>query len=389
MNRIRIIHTSDLHLDSCFAALGVNSETGAQLRTAQCAAFSRILSRAKTWPADAVVIAGDLFDSACPGQDVIDYVLAELERLAPIRVYIAPGNRDPYSPESPYALELWPDNVTVSPPGKWQAAAHDTVPLTVHGFGHDGRSDAGNLFGTLEVPDDGRVHIAVAHGTEQNHVPEGAKIFSPFKAADVVRDGLAYLALGHFHAMTEVPGDFKTVVRYPGLPQGRDFTECGPRYFLQVEIAYDEGRETSVTVTEAESAEVLFEELVLDAAWTSGAAPVFETVQGEDARPRVVRICLEGDRPLFASERIADLLAEARARFLHAEVADGTRFPANGFIAARDNTCIAKLAETMRARILDETMRDAAIHEAEALELALKACYGDAWSADEETGPVL
>lgn len=386
MNRIRILHTADLHLDSCFAALGVAGETGNRLRAAQQKVFSRMLSQAKTWPADAVVIAGDLFDCTCPGQDVVDFVLGELEKLAPIPVYIAPGNRDPFAQDSPYALELWPDNVTIFAPGKWQSADHDMVPLTVHGFGHDGKNAPGALFSALEVPIDGRVHIAVAHGCARGWLPEGAKEVAPFAVEDIAGDGLAYLALGHFHSMTEVPGDSGTVIRYPGTPQGRNFEECGARYFLQVEVTHEEGRAPAVAVSAAEAAEVLFDEITLDAAWAAGGASALETYFEVDERPRVVRICLEGERPLFASERITGLLEDARRRFLHAEVADGTRFSSDGFIAVRDNTCIAKLAETMRARILDETVRDVAILEAEALELALKACYGDGVSGEEEAG---
>lgn len=386
MNRIRILHTADLHLDSCFAALGVEGGTGNRLRAAQEAVFSRMLARAKTWPADAVVIAGDLFDSTSPGQGVVDFVLGELERLAPIPVYITPGNRDPFAQDSPYALELWPDNVTVFAPGKWQAVSHGAAPLTVHGIGHDGRNDPGALFGTLEIPDDGRVHVAVAHGAARGHLPEGAKEVAPFNADDVARHGLAYLALGHIHVMTELPEISGTVIRYPGTPQGRNFEECGPRYFLQVEITHEDGRAPSVAVTAAEAAEVLFEEITLDAAGYCGADEALDMASESGDRQQVVRIRLEGERPLFASEWISGLLKEARRRFLHAEVADGSYFPREGFIGVRDNTCIAKLAETMRARILDETGRDAAVHEAEALELALKACYGDGVSGADEAG---
>ena len=325
-----------------------------------------------------MVIAGDLFDGTCPGQEEIDFVLGELEKLAPIHVYIAPGNRDPFTQDSPYALELWPDNVTVFAPGRWQSADHDMVPLTVHGFGHDGKNAPGALVASLEVPSDGRVHIAVAHGSVRGCLPEGAKEVAPFAVADIARDGLAYVALGHVHAMTEVPGDFGTVMQYPGTPQGRNFEERGSRHFLQVEITLEDGRAPAVAVSAVEAAEVLFDEITLDAAWTADASSALDMSFEADDRPRVVRICLEGERPLFASERIAGLLEEARRRFLHAEVADGTRFSPEGFIAVRDNTCIAKLAETMRARILDETVRDAAILEAEALDSRAKPAMATA-----------
>ncbi|MCK5861916.1 MAG: metallophosphoesterase, partial [Candidatus Hydrogenedentes bacterium] len=62
MKRIRILHTADLHLDASFASLGVNASLGNKLRAAQRSVFSRIMERARDWPADLVVISGDLFD---------------------------------------------------------------------------------------------------------------------------------------------------------------------------------------------------------------------------------------------------------------------------------------------------------------------------------------
>ena len=204
--RIRIIHAADLHLESSFASLGVGSETGNRLREAQRTVLRRILDVARQWPADAVCIAGDLFDSIYVGEAVLREVMEILEHAAPLPVYITPGNRDPYVQDSPYALTLWPENVTVFPPGAWHAVPHEELPLTVHGFGYDGANDPQTPFGKLQISRDGRIHVAVAHGTEQGHKPPAGEVFAPFKITDVARDELAYLAMGHFHDITEVRG---------------------------------------------------------------------------------------------------------------------------------------------------------------------------------------
>jgi len=42
-------------------------------------------------------------------------------------------------------------------------------------------------------------------------------------------------------------------------------------------------------------------------------------------------------------------------------------------LQARDNTCLSKLIDVMGARIIDETIRENALRECEALELILSA----------------
>jgi DNA repair protein SbcD/Mre11 len=377
MKRMRIIHTADLHLDSSFASMGVQGGTGNRLRAAQRKVFMHILKQAQEWPADVVIIAGDLFDNANTEEATLAFVLESLEHLAPIQVYIAPGNRDPFTPDSPYALEPWPSNVTIFSPGEWNTVAHDTLPLTVHGFGCDGKDDSGTWFSKLEVPNDGRIHIAVAHGTERVHQPREGKIFAPFNVADIVQDNLAYLALGHFHAMTEITGDFKTAAWYPGTPQGRNFCECGMKTFLQAEVTHDDSGEASVVVRPIDASEVLFEKHAVDAAQVEASllkgGVIHETGYNEE---RVVCIRLEGSHLFITGQEAIRSAVMTDKRILHVDIEDATTISADSLGGFRDNTCVAKLVQAMQQRILDEPQHGTVLQEIEALKLALRACQG-------------
>lgn len=375
MKRIRILHTADLRLDASFAALGGGAALGNQLRMAQLAVFGRIIDRAKAWPADVVCISGGLFAGLRVSRTVMDYVLSALEQLAPARVYIAPGGCDPFTPDSPYALELWPDNVTLFAPDAWQAVAHDTLPLTIHGLSADGRQE-GRMLPSFETPGDGRIHIAVVPGVEQGSPAAGKNALPVFRTADIALDGVAYLALGGLPGEVEVTTGGKTVARYPGAPQGLGYDECASRYVLQVEISYeDDPGGAVVAVSSLDVADVLFEEISLEADQAADAAACFDALRGTDRRERVVRVRLEGERPLFASEVLAMIREEGKQRFLHVELSDETFFCVDPFGAARNNTCLCKLADAMCGKINDESDRDAAVREAEALETALKACH--------------
>ena len=131
---MKLIHTADIHLDASFAASGLPLGFGNRRRQALRRVFERILTRAQAWPADAVLIAGDLYDHRRISRDTIAFLREQFERIRPIPILIAPGNRDPFTPASPYASEAWPANVFIFGEPRWTAHELHHVPLTVHGL---------------------------------------------------------------------------------------------------------------------------------------------------------------------------------------------------------------------------------------------------------------
>jgi DNA repair protein SbcD/Mre11 len=242
---IRLLHTADIHLDASFAAAGMKASFGPRRRQRLREVLADAVRRAVDWPADALLIAGDLFDSGHVMHDTVEYVRNLFEDAAPLPVVIAPGNHDPYTPRSAYAAASWPGNVHIFNTPNWQAFDIGGA-LTVHGFAFDGPDISVNPFGKLAVPRNERTHIAIAHGAERGSLPEGQKLYAPFSAADASPPGLRYLALGHYHGLKRIEGPFDTEVWYPGSPEGHGFDELGARYWLEVEIDDERTRVTPV-----------------------------------------------------------------------------------------------------------------------------------------------
>lgn len=373
MKRIRILHTADIHLDASFASLGVSAHIGNQLRAAQRRVFSSIVGRARDWPADLVVISGDLFDSLQAQGDTVAFVADALEHLAPIPVYIAPGNRDPYTENSPWATVLWPENVTIFTPGKWQECSHPTQEVCIHGIGCDGSDDSGSWFNDLRIEADGRLHIAVAHGTEKNHQPPNGKIFAPFDAAAIAQDTLAYLALGHFHDPVEVQGDFPTAIHYPGSSQGRSFQELDDRSFLEVHIEETASGEVSVRVTPVSCADITFESYTCPVG--TGKDPegdLDKIIEGDSAR-QVAHLKVTGTLASPAYQYMESLRNHAKNRFLHAEIVDVVERTAITPTLAGMRSCLSRFNETLAERIADAADQDTVLFEAYARDLAITA----------------
>ncbi len=78
MKSIKIVHTSDLHLGATFSALGEKSK----LHRIDCQnVLSRIVDLCIKERANALLIAGDLFDTPGPQKSLVKCAANELERL--------------------------------------------------------------------------------------------------------------------------------------------------------------------------------------------------------------------------------------------------------------------------------------------------------------------
>jgi len=109
----KILHFSDLHLDTSFAGQGFSLGYGVERRLDLRACLTKILARARDLKVDTVTIGGELFDHEYLLPETAEFIKQQFALLAPIRVIIAPGGKDPYMSDSPYARMNWSDNVDI------------------------------------------------------------------------------------------------------------------------------------------------------------------------------------------------------------------------------------------------------------------------------------
>jgi DNA repair exonuclease SbcCD nuclease subunit len=90
---MKIIHTSDLHLASALSAK-LPGAKAASRRRELLANLQRLCSTAMELGASAIIIAGDLFDTAKITRKELDTTLAIIERAENITFFYLPGNHD-------------------------------------------------------------------------------------------------------------------------------------------------------------------------------------------------------------------------------------------------------------------------------------------------------
>jgi len=365
---MKIIHTADIHLDAGYAAAGLPASFANRRRQGLREVFRVIVARAGEVQADALLIAGDLFDLARVTRDTVAFLQARFESIAHVPVFIAPGNHDPCMPGSPYLTEPWPPNVHIFKQPEWTSAPAPGRRLVVHGFAFDGWDISHNPFGSLAIEDDGAAHVAVAHGSERQHQPPDGQLYAPFDAPAAAALRLSYLALGHFHNAIEIPAN-GTCMYYSGAPEGHDFSETGPHYYLEVELAED-----GVRVTRVPSAQIIYETRAVDCSNAASSQDLIDRLRGL-ARTDVklaARVTLCGSCPLSLIGELPAVKDAVAGEFEYLDLIDSTSPLEDYNELACDSTSLGEFVTRLNQAILDapDTARRAMLERAREVGLA-------------------
>ena len=235
MREVRIVHTSDLHLDASFRATGVPSAHARERGIAHLEAFDRVVDLARAADAHVLLIAGDLFEAAYTRPATVRHVAKKLQTWAK-PVCIAPGNHDPIRADSVYSLAEWPENVTLFG-GRWSAVSFPDLGLTVHGRGFTEPEEHERLFDGLRI-ESSALGVVVAHGSDESSRPDRHQPYRPFTVAELDRLPVAYVALGHFHGHAVLPTQ-RVAAAYSGSPIAQGFQDHRPHGALLVRLTQD------------------------------------------------------------------------------------------------------------------------------------------------------
>lgn len=281
---MRILHLADVHLDRPFVALPPDAAVAR--RGELMAAFRRCLAAAHEQAVDLVTVGGDLWEEEHVMPDTRASVAYELGSVG-LPVLLIAGNHDPLVPGGSYARTSWPGNVTVvdsSDPSRYEFG--DIVVWALSWTGHP---LSASFLDTFQVPDDGRRHLLLLHGTCQ-----GAAWFAdengycPFTPTQVEQAGFAACLAGHLHAAS-----WSDRVCYPGSLEPLDWSETGRHCYALVDIEPDR---VSVDLVDVNSRRYETRELGCDGAGSSAevAARLEELVRGLDGDGLCLRMRLTG-----------------------------------------------------------------------------------------------
>lgn len=354
---LKLIHAADLHLDSPFS--GLNAQHAAQRREEQRLLLDRLTDLANEERADLVLLAGDLLDGSRVYRETVEALAQSLSRIR-ARVFISPGNHDPYGLGSPYLSVRWPDNVHIFSSSSVASVELPELNCVVHGAAFTSFQQDFSPLASFRAPADGRLHLMVLHGNTQG----GG--YGPISPQDIASCGLDYLALGHIHQQSGLQRSGTTFWAYPGCPEGRGFDELGEKGVLAVEVTSGLVQAQFVPLCSRR-----YEILDIDLTNVTDPLTAVETALPADTGRDIYRIRLTGEHNLGDGD-LTQLSEVLSSRFYGLELRNHTRIPRDMWARCGEDTLTGLFLRSMAAQCAsnpdDKTLQLAARFGVAALE---------------------
>ncbi|MFG1243217.1 DNA repair exonuclease [Xanthobacter sp. V7C-4] len=227
---MRFIHTSDWHLGKPFGR--APDEARAALQETRLGAIDSLARAAQVHDAPLVLVAGDVFDSAEPGDRVYRQALSRMRQAANVTFVLLPGNHDPLRADGLWTrlkAETPPNVIAAVEPGLLPIGKDAVIlpaPITHKRSLSDPTADL-----MLMETQPGLIRIGLAHGAIKAFATHSDTNLIVLDRAE--KAGLAYLALGDRHGRLKVgPRTF-----YSGAPEPDDFGHEAIGLALLVELA--------------------------------------------------------------------------------------------------------------------------------------------------------
>ena len=238
---MKLIHCADLHIGSALESI-FSQELASERKSELLRTFKRTVDRAAELNAKAIMICGDLFDTANAPKKAGRYILGVIEEHPEIDFLYVSGNHDPGDLLDQLCIEdkdKRPENLIIFPNDRWETVRYDNLTVTGISLTCDSVPPLPPL-----APAD--INIVMLHG---DIYKLGTKQFE--------NRNIDYLALGHFHSYEAKKLDKRGVYCYCGCLEGRGFDECGEKGFVLLNtegsaLSYDFVRSGARTVRRVE-----------------------------------------------------------------------------------------------------------------------------------------
>ncbi|MCX5512943.1 DNA repair exonuclease [Kaistia algarum] len=346
----RFLHTADWQIGKPFA--NVPGDAGAALRAQRISTVAEIARLAETRQLDAVLVAGDAFDSNEVHDRTILRTLDALKLFSGRWIFL-PGNHD-----AALAHSVWTrmrqmgleENITI---------ADQSVPIE----GWDGRAvilpaplrrrreslDQTEWFEGAATAE-GALRIGVAHGSVANRLPGMAEAANEIPETRAETAGLGYLALGDWHGALKIaPRTY-----YSGTPETDRYRANQSGFVQIVELAGPRAPEQVETIRTGH-----YDWHDWDAELVDGTAnaplALLENMVSDPARA-VVALRLTGSLSLAERYRLNGELENWRNRLHHLDLDDSGLLedPTEDDLDALDTSGFVRLAlERLKARASD------------------------------------
>ena len=226
---MRFIHMADIHFDSPFTVLTDKRDFGTERRLEQREAFRKAIEYISKEKIPYLFIAGDLYDQDYIRESTIEFINNLFKTIPDTKIFISPGNHDPYLKNSFYNTFNWNKNVTIF---NGEIKRVELEEIDIYGYGFTDFYCSNSKIEEIKIKNKEKINILLVHGALDSSKAIDVQ-YNPISTNKLKEIGFDYIALGHIHKRTE---ENKYNIIYPGSIISFGFDELGEHGILDIKI---------------------------------------------------------------------------------------------------------------------------------------------------------
>ena len=284
---MKFIHIADMHFDAPFAVLNGRNKLGEKRRLEQREVFRKIINYIKENNIEYLFIAGDLYEHEYIRKTTIEYINNLFKEIPNTKIFISPGNHDPYINNSMYKNFNWNDNVYIFK-GKLEVLKENKCDI--YGFGFNDFYCKNSIIDQIKIEDKQKINILITHGSLSGGNLENME-YNPLNKNRLKELGFDYIALGHIHKLDYNTEENQRIV-YPGSTISLGFDELGKHGMIVGEIDKEKAKLEFIPLDNKE-----FKEMQLDISDTKSEEELIEKINCLNLDENIYyKIILIGDK---------------------------------------------------------------------------------------------
>jgi len=192
---MKFVHMADMHFDAVFANLSDKPYLGDKKRLEQRQVFKEIIEYIKENNIELFFISGDLYEQKYIRKSTIEYINNLFKEIPNTKIFISPGNHDPYIKSSYYNTFPWNENVTIF---SGKITKIELENIDIYGFGFTEYYCTDSKIEEFELDNNEKANVLVIHGTLDGASIE-EKEYNSMPKKMLIEKGFDYIAMGHIH----------------------------------------------------------------------------------------------------------------------------------------------------------------------------------------------
>ena len=237
---MRFVHMADIHFDSPFTVLASKKELSNIRRLEQRETFKKAIEYIKKEKIPFLFISGDLYEQEYIRESTIEYINNLFKTIPETKIFISPGNHDPFLNNSFYNTFNWNKNVTIF---NEEIKKIELEEADIYGYGFSDFYCTNSKVDEIKIENKDKLNILITHGALDASKTLDMQ-YNPINSVKLRKIGFDYVALGHIHKSNYNTNEDNFI--YPGSLISFGFDEIGEHGILDIKINKNNSEENNL-----------------------------------------------------------------------------------------------------------------------------------------------